>query len=169
MRFHRIRWAVGLVCLLLATRASADGYDFRKVRWGMSRYDVMASEENAPRRMKQDQILYQVSLFNRPAYLMYRLYDERLVGARYVLPIKAADTLDKLTALVSMRYGASPSATVAAGETRVWTLAGRTVRLYIPRKGQAVIDVASAGEAEIPAKEVALLRQSTLENVSAHL
>ncbi|GEM_PF-4014887 len=164
------RVAVCLFCFLVVSRTvSAEGFDFRSIRWGMNRFEVMASENRAPKRMKRDEILYRISLFKRPAHLMYRFYEDRLVGARYVLPVKGADTLDKLEKLVSLRYGAARKETASVGALRVWHRPDRTIRLFIARKGQAVIDVLSDGAFSIPSKQVALLRRSTLDVVASSL
>ncbi|BCS96510.1 hypothetical protein DSLASN_21420 [Desulfoluna limicola] len=161
------------VCLiwLLAVSGNvwAEDFDFRGIRWGMNRFEVMASEDGAPRRMKRDEILYRISLFKRPAHLMYRFYEDRLVGARYVLPVKGVDTLDKLESLVSLRYGDARKETAPVGPVRVWYKQDRTIRLFIAKKGQAVIDVLSEGAFSIPSKQVALLRRSTLDVVARSL
>lgn len=169
-RFCVVRCIVCLACLLAVSRsACADGFDFRKTRWGMNRYEVMASENGAPKRMRRDEILYGVSLFKRPTHLMYRFYEDRLVGARYVLPVKGTDTLDKLEGIVSLRYGTARKETASVGALRVWKSPGQIIRLYFAKKGQAVIDVVSASAAAIPSKEVALLRRRTLETVLSSL
>lgn len=164
------RVAVCLFGLLAVSRnVCAEGFDFRSIRWGMNRFEVMASEDGAPKRMKRDEILYRVSLFKRPVHLMYRFCEDRLVGARYVLPVKGVDTLDKLERLVSLRYGVARKETASVGALRVWYQSDRTIRLFIAKKGQAVIDVLSEGAFSIPSKQVALLRRSTLDVVASSL
>lgn len=169
----RCRLIKGALCLMAfgvaARTACAEGFDFRNVRWGMNRFEVMAAEVMAPKRMKRDELLYRVSLFRRPAYLMYRLYDDHLVGARYVLPVKGTDTTEQLVALVSLRYGAAGKQPSSQGTSRVWRQSDRTVHLFFPKKGQAVIDVLSEAMAGIPAREEARLRRRTSEELANHL
>ncbi|WP_300668560.1 hypothetical protein [Desulfoluna sp.] len=169
-RCRRIRSTVCLFCLFMASgRAFAEGFDFRNVRWGMNRFEVMASEDRAPKRMRNGDILYRVPLFKRPAYLMYRLAEDRLVGARYVLPLKRSDTLERLEALVSLRYGALRQVAASEGMVRVWESPDRTVRLFLPKKGQAVIDVVSEGADEIPLKVQARRRRDALREAMRNL
>ncbi|VVS94837.1 hypothetical protein [Desulfoluna spongiiphila] len=169
----RCHYIKGLVCLLgfllVSHSAAAASFDFRSVRWGMNRFEVMASENIAPKKMARNELLYRVSLFKRPAHLMYRLYDDRLVGMRYVLPVKASDSLDKLEKLVSLRYGTARRETGAVGALRVWNRPDRTVRLFFAKKGQAVIDVVSKGAATISSIELTRLRRSTSEAVVSTL
>jgi hypothetical protein len=146
-----------------ASSAFADGFDFRNARWGMNRFEVMASEESGPTRVGPDEILYCVSLFRRPAYLLYRLDDEHLVGARYVLPVKGSDTLEKVASLVALRYGGPCRDSLSEGDARVWNPPGRTVRLFFPKKGQAVIDIVSEGAVAASSKKRARLRRNTSE------
>ncbi|VFQ46120.1 hypothetical protein [Desulfoluna butyratoxydans] len=163
----------GLVCalgLLLASRSAvAESFDFRSVRWGMNRFEVMASEKIAPKRMGRHELLYRVSLFKRPAHLMYRLAGDRLVGVRYVLPVKLSDSLDKLEELVSLRYGVASRETGKEGAQRVWTAQDRTVRLFFPKKGQAVIDIVSRGASAASSAELASLRSSARDAVVSSL
>ena len=149
--------------------AWAESFDFRSVRWGMNRYEVMASELGPPRRLRRDEILYGISLFKRPTHLMYRFYEDRLVAARYVLPLKANDTLETLDALLSLHHGTSFSEATDLGEARVWMHQGRTLRLFIPKKGQAVIDVISDAATSIPSKEMASLRRRASHVVRQNL
>ncbi len=164
-----MRWYVFRVTLFLLLVSSSGAFagdlDFRHVRWGMNRYEVMASETGSPKRVRPNEILYGVALFRRPAHLMYRFYEDRLVGARYVLPLKEGDTLEKIDGLVSLRYGVSQAGEMASrvSVSRVWKLPERTVRLFITKRGQAVIDLSSQGGQEIASREVALLRQRTMD------
>lgn len=135
----------------------------------MNRYEVMASEEGSPKRLRRDEILYQISLFGRPAHLIYRFYEDRLVGARYVLPLKAVDTLEKIGRLVSLRYGTSKEVVTAHGPSMVWRAQGRTIRLFVARRGQAVIDLVPEEAEVIPSRRLALLRQSTFDAVIRNL
>jgi len=156
--------------LLLASRSAvAESFDFRSVRWGMNRFEVMAAESAAPKRMARDELLYRVSLFKRPAHLMYRLYEDRLVGARYVLPVKASDSLEMLEKLISLRYGTARRETGPVGALRVWAYPDRTVRLFFAKKGEAVIDVVSKGAVAISSVEADRLRRSVLEAVTSSL
>lgn len=170
MRLCVLRIAIFFVSLFIChSSVFAGDLDFRYVRWGMNRYEVMASEAGSPKRLRRDEILYEISLLGRPVHLMYRFYEDRLVGARYVLPLKETDTLEKIDDLVSLRYGSSRGEATASGASRVWKKPDRTIRLFIVKRGQAVIDLSSQGSQGIASREVALLRRSTLDALIRNL
>ena len=140
-----------------------DASDFRLIRWGMTRFEVIASETLTPVGFSVNEILYQVLLFDRPTSLVYRFHGGRVVGARYVLPTKPADDIEKLSKLIAIRYGPSGSTVhdaIGADRIRVWNGLSRTVRLYLRPEGEAIIDILSSRYAKGHlAKKYSLKRQ----------
>ena len=142
----RIFSAVILVASLCGHAWAGLDPDFRLIRWGMNRFQVIASEALSPIGFEPGEILYRVLLFDRPSLLAYRFSDGRLVSARYVLPTKSSDSMDGIANLLAMRYGLSDASFqgMPEGESvRVWSGREKTVRLYLRPEGEAIIDIFS--------------------------
>lgn len=111
--------------LMLVLLFSGSGFgdlrpDFRDVRWGMSKITVMALEESVPEPVPGPLLSYRLTLLDIPAYLRYQFVENRLVEARYVLPVTDAKDLNRLRMLLQAKYGAPEGGEAAKGFPYTW-------------------------------------------------
>lgn len=64
---------------------STDNYDFRKTKWGMTRQEVIKTENRRMLINRSDVISYRESFLNKIYGLHYRFQNEKLVAACYFL------------------------------------------------------------------------------------
>lgn len=62
---------------------AVEKYDFRKANWGMSREEVMATEETEPIIEKENTIDYSTVLLNMQAQVGYTFKDDELIRAGF--------------------------------------------------------------------------------------
>jgi hypothetical protein len=60
-------------------------FDFRHTRWGMSRAEVLASEDDDPIYSSNNRLLYATSVIDKRVMLEYHLGNDQLYRTRYVL------------------------------------------------------------------------------------
>ena len=64
---------------------SAQTYDFRNTRWGMSKKEVLDSEADRSVVQTDDQVGYFTEILDKNIYLAYIFTDDQLVSALYAL------------------------------------------------------------------------------------
>ena len=92
--FFRLNRTLIFFFFWLAASAHAGQNNLRNVSWGMSRYEVMASEDLSPRSFDAYYIHYKPEVQGREHDLIYGFLDNTLVDAVYVITtLKASDYL----------------------------------------------------------------------------
>jgi len=82
-----------------------DRSDFRKVRWGMSKVEVMASEEMKPLAVEDKYISYKFDLWGKEVFLLYDFVDNTLFSARYVYSFPSEAEILKIKSIMKSKYG----------------------------------------------------------------
>lgn len=101
VRFFFVFWAL----FFAAESALCADYDFRRVKWGMTRVEVAASEELKPAYVNGEYISYKIDLFNREVFLLYEFIENSLLSSRYVFDMPGEDLKFKLVDLLTKKYG----------------------------------------------------------------
>lgn len=95
-------------------RVKSDGYDFRKVKWGMTMEQVKKIEKGQFHNVKDNVIAYSVTVANKEADLFYSFIDNKLVSGAYFFNVRHTnpnafiDDYYSLKDLLSAKY-AEPS------------------------------------------------------------
>lgn len=78
--------SVTLIFLLLTITANvyASEYDFRKVKWGASIQEVMASEKGKPVEKNKEMVIYKDKIINKNVWVAYHFAQNKLVGSMYI-------------------------------------------------------------------------------------
>ncbi len=84
---------------------SKDKSDFRNVRWGMTRLEVMASEERAPELFGLSSIIYNPEVQGRDFHLIYEFVENRLSDAKFRFVAYNLNDYLWLKKLVAIKYG----------------------------------------------------------------
>lgn len=102
-----IRLPVVLFCsiIFLTGSAFADRKDLRGVHWGMSRFDVMASEDLSPESFDVCHIHYKTELEGMKQDLIYGFTDNMLVDAVYVVTVLSENEYAVFRKRLERRYG----------------------------------------------------------------
>ena len=79
--------ATNLVLFLVAGGGICWGadFDFRHARWGMTRAEVLATEDLKPVEQNTDKLRYTIEILERNVDLYFTFADDKLVGAFYKL------------------------------------------------------------------------------------
>lgn len=85
MQLHFKLILAGLLVVLFAQHGSADDYNFRKTKWGMSIKQVKSSEPLDVLKEDEDFLLYKTSVIAKDVIIAYFFVDNQLVRTRYVL------------------------------------------------------------------------------------
>jgi hypothetical protein len=99
------------VSFFIASSCWGDSYDFRKIKWGMSVEEVIATEPTQPVAKDKNSISYKTIVLNRNVSLIYRFINDKLIGATYQLDdiyIKTKsyiEAYDEFNNALSKKYG----------------------------------------------------------------
>ncbi len=94
-----------LVLIFFSAECYAQKKDFRNVSWGMSRLEVMASEENAPESFELMYLFYKPEVEGRTFNLVYEFLENKLIDAEYIfIEYKRNDYL-WVKSLIEIKYG----------------------------------------------------------------
>ena len=124
-----------------AAKTAKDKTDFRNVRWGMTRLEVMASEEKAPEVFGLSVILYKPEIEGREFYLIYEFVENRLSDAEYRFVAHNTNDYLWLKRMVGIKYG-SPFISRDGGSENFeykWKEATTEIILKPGRKRECVI------------------------------
>jgi len=103
------------------TAASAKKLGLRNVTWGMSRFDVMASEDLSPETYDAYYIHYKPEIQGREQDLIYGFFENNLVDAVYVITVLKSEDHRVFRKNLENKYG--KPVTVEEGKERylfVW-------------------------------------------------
>lgn len=112
--------AVGVVFAVIV--ASAENYDVRNVRWGMSKEEVKKREKAELTDEENNVLYYKTMLFGHDYELWYIFDDDRLVEAQYgnlFSERKYEEDFEKARKLLTKKYG-KPHLTMNDGKVCVW-------------------------------------------------
>ncbi len=94
-----------IISLVCNADCFAEKSDFRNVNWGMTRIEVMASEDIAPESFALDYMFFKPEIEGRKFHLIYEFVENRLTDAEYVfISYNKTDYL-WLKNLVEIKYG----------------------------------------------------------------
>ncbi|MGM0417383.1 MAG: hypothetical protein ACQEQS_01550 [Thermodesulfobacteriota bacterium] len=82
-----------------------EDYEFRDVKWGMSRVEVIAAEEMKPLRITKKYISYKFELMGSNIFLLYEFFDNSLSGASYVYETSDDEKFSKILQTLKIKYG----------------------------------------------------------------
>ncbi len=116
--------------------------NLRNVRWGMTRLEVMASEEKAPEFFTTSSILYKPEIEGREFHLVYEFVEHRLTDASYFFEAYSTSDYLWLKRLLQIKYGAPFSSNEGGYENfeYKWKDAFTEITLKPGRKREYVIE-----------------------------
>ena len=102
MKFRLIRLLIAIlltVSLINLSRvseceATGKGFDFRKTKWGMSKKEVMASENLKPSHQEGDVLGYKTKILNKNVLLAYVFLNDKLIRTKYILAERHSNKID---------------------------------------------------------------------------
>jgi len=74
-----------LIIFCISSFLWAEEYDFRKVKWGMSKQEVLASETIKPAAQFEEGITYLTKVLNKHVGVVYRFVQNKLFSGGYIL------------------------------------------------------------------------------------
>ncbi|MGE4518868.1 MAG: hypothetical protein AB7E04_05100 [Desulfobacteraceae bacterium] len=92
------------VFILWSSFSSAEDNDFRTVKWGMSRVEVLAAEKLKPLKVADDYISYKFNLFGQEVFLLYEFVLNNLLSAKYVYENPEKENSDKIFDILNSKY-----------------------------------------------------------------
>jgi hypothetical protein len=92
--------------IALSSSCPAEEAEFREVRWGMTKIEVMAVEGLNPESFAGPTITYRTLLLGKEMYLIYEFVDNKLVDAMYVFLVKDKTDYSEVVAVLKKKYGA---------------------------------------------------------------
>lgn len=120
-------FGLALFALPALTRAG----DLRNVHWGMSRFDVMASEDLSPETFDAFHVHYKTEIEGREQDLVYGFFENTLVDAVYVITILSADEHTLLRKNLERRYGRPVSGEKKGGGDYLYVWENRNTRIVM--------------------------------------
>jgi len=102
---------ISLFVLLTASALTADEYDFRKTRWGMSKEEVKLTEDNEPAYEESDFFGYENEIAGMDCYVIYVFTSDKLVRTKYSFIHEHANRTDyiqdyqELKEILTKKYG----------------------------------------------------------------
>lgn len=112
MRIGALSAAFMVLCSTLMAQTPTDTtYDFRKIRWGMSVSQVIASELEKPVSESPDVIVFETEIVGFPCGLGYIFVRDTLVRAKYIFSQKHTnrnlylDDYTKIKQALTKKYG----------------------------------------------------------------
>ena len=117
--------------LLLNTVCIAAENDFRSVRWGMTKIEVMANEALKPDSFKGQSITYKTMILGKEMVLVYEFVDNKLVNATYFFPLNTDQDRNDVEAVLLKKYGPSQDRRKKEGDSssRKWETPTTEIRL----------------------------------------
>lgn len=94
-----------LILIFISAECYAGKTDFRNVSWGMSRLEVMASEELAPESFELMYLFYKPEVAGRKFTLIYEFIGNRLTDAEYIFITYNKKDYLWVKSLVEIKYG----------------------------------------------------------------
>lgn len=88
---------VGFFLVFFAELSLADGYNFRKTKWGMSIAQVKSSEPLDVAKEDETLLGYKTTVIGKDIFVAYFFIDNQLVRARYVLAESHTNKNDFIT------------------------------------------------------------------------
>lgn len=80
--------------------------EFREVRWGMTKIEVMAVETLQPESFAGPILTYRTALLGKEMYLIYEFIDNKLVDAMYVFLVNDKTDYGDVIGILKKKYGA---------------------------------------------------------------
>jgi hypothetical protein len=98
-RFYHCFTVALLVAIVFATAAtvSAQEFDFRKTKWGMSPDEVVASEGKEPQERSDNLAVYSTKISGKDFLLIYQFIEKKLAIAGYMLDEKHTNKTDYIS------------------------------------------------------------------------
>jgi hypothetical protein len=90
--------------ILFNSAVLAQDYDFRTVKWGMSRVEVLASETLKPLKITDNYISYKFNLFGQDVFLLYEFVLNKLLSAKYVYENPDKENVEKIFYILESKY-----------------------------------------------------------------
>lgn len=85
----KVSVALILILSLAAVASAEEGFDVRKVRWGMSEVDVRYSETGLkPAEINANTLVYSEEVFSYPCSIAYEFINDKLFSVTYAFDIK---------------------------------------------------------------------------------
>lgn len=79
--------------------------DFRNTRWGMTKIEVMASEEKKPESFAGPSLSYRTMMLGKEMYLIYEFVDNKLIDAIYVFIARNEQDYQEIERILTKKYG----------------------------------------------------------------
>lgn len=94
-----------LILIFFSVNCYAQKKDFRNVRWGMSRLEVMANEEVAPESFDLAYLFYKPDVDGRTFNLIYEFIGNKLTDAEYIFITYNRNDYLWVKSLIEIKYG----------------------------------------------------------------
>ncbi len=103
-RFFRI---IILVIFIIGLKGGcfAAQKDFRNTRWGMTKIEVMASEESKPELFAGPVLTYRTVMLGKEMYLIYEFIENKLIDAIYVFITQSDQDYLQIEEILTRKYG----------------------------------------------------------------
>ena len=94
-----------MIVLNMFGMADAAQTDFRNIRWGMTKIEVMASESGTPESFTGPELTYRTTMLGKEIYLIYEFIDNKLIHAIYVFIDQTGSEYEEVEKILERKYG----------------------------------------------------------------
>lgn len=124
---------------ITAEKQSSEDYVVRSVKWGMSRDEVMAAENDdvSEQKGKATELYYDVRMFDVTFKLHYNFKNQKLESINYTASISstdlAYDLADNITKTLNEKYGKPHESDMdsALDGTQIWLTTDTKIKLWV--------------------------------------
>lgn len=104
---HRLCFIMVMTGFLVSISSGCPGdeIDFRSVRWGMTKIEVMAVETLKPESFAGPNITYRTLLLGKEMFLIYEFIDNKLIDAMYVFLVEDENDYEAVADILKKKYG----------------------------------------------------------------
>ena len=152
--------------LMLNVICSAAENDFRNVRWGMTKIEVMAHEALRPVSFEGASITYRTMILKKEMVLVYQFVNNKLVDATYFFPLDTDQDRNDIEEILLKKYGPSQDRLKTENEVffRKWETPTTEIRLFSDKGDVGRIHYTSK---KLKAYRLKLERKRTLQQDQA--
>jgi hypothetical protein len=94
-----------IISLIIIISPSAKANDFREVSWGMTKLEVLSTEDLNPLSFKGSYVIYETYVAEKKMLIVYEFLYNTLIKASYTFKTKDKDDYEKYHDILSEKYG----------------------------------------------------------------
>lgn len=94
-----------IIFLLISISSSASARDFREISWGMTKLEVLSTEDLNPLSFKGSYVIYETYVAEKKMLIIYEFLYNTLVKASYTFKTRDKDDYEKYHDILSEKYG----------------------------------------------------------------